>query len=247
MLIQERVLRSTFIGAWKTAEIAQISCGSWSWIFLNIIRYAVAGIWPYRLHLRHSFILQGDHRGCHPTAPCHVPGYIPSKVKLTNQRAVQQLVKHLKATYIYQNAEAFCRVLNLMCIQFDYQLYAVLFLFMSSLTMQCRDTYWVESFNHQLLTYLPKRIHFTTDTFVMRMNLALMDWVCMCLLCKMFGMLHTSRPCRMRMCIVPIPVNEKLRTFVAQIDEHQWRLWSKRPTPSLIWYGACIPLATNLI
>ena len=45
------------------------------------------------------------------------------------------------------------------------------------LLFQCRDTYWVESFNHQLLTYLPKRIHFHTKTFEMRMNLAVMDWV----------------------------------------------------------------------
>ena len=42
---------------------------------------------------------------------------------------------------------------------------------------KCRDTYWVESFNHQLLTYLPKRIHFGTSTFCMRMNLAVCDWV----------------------------------------------------------------------
>ncbi|KAL5509123.1 hypothetical protein EMCRGX_G004424 [Ephydatia muelleri] len=35
----------------------------------------------------------------------------------------------------------------------------------------------MESFNHQLLlTYLPKRIHFHTNTFKMRMNLAVMDW-----------------------------------------------------------------------
>ena len=45
------------------------------------------------------------------------------------------------------------------------------------IAFQCRDTYWVESFNHQLLTYLPKRIHFGTTTFCMRMNLALCDWV----------------------------------------------------------------------
>ena len=46
------------------------------------------------------------------------------------------------------------------------------------LLFQCRDTYWVESFNHQLLTYtyLPKRIHFHTKTFEMRMNVAVMDW-----------------------------------------------------------------------
>ncbi|KAL5502884.1 hypothetical protein EMCRGX_G009733 [Ephydatia muelleri] len=40
---------------------------------------------------------------------------------------------------------------------------------------QCRDTFWMESFNHQLLTYLPKRIHFHTNTFKMWMNLAVMD------------------------------------------------------------------------
>ena len=45
------------------------------------------------------------------------------------------------------------------------------------LILQCRDTYWVESCNHQLLTYLPIRIHFDTKTFQMRMNLAVMDWV----------------------------------------------------------------------
>ncbi len=44
--------------------------------------------------------------------------------------------------------------------------------------LQCRDTFWVESFNHQLLTYLPKRIHFGSSTFDMRMNLAILDWVC---------------------------------------------------------------------
>ena len=45
------------------------------------------------------------------------------------------------------------------------------------MALQCRDTYWVESFNHQLLTYIPKRIHFGSSTFAMRMNLAIMDWV----------------------------------------------------------------------
>ncbi|KAL5491271.1 hypothetical protein EMCRGX_G016524 [Ephydatia muelleri] len=40
----------------------------------------------------------------------------------------------------------------------------------------CRDTFWMESFNHQLLTYLPKRIHFHTNTFKMWMNLAVIDW-----------------------------------------------------------------------
>ena len=35
----------------------------------------------------------------------------------------------------------------------------------------------MESFNNQLLSYLPKRIHFGSRMFDMRMKLALMDWV----------------------------------------------------------------------
>eukprot|EP00731_Ephydatia_muelleri_P031416 Em0022g930a len=46
----------------------------------------------------------------------------------------------------------------------------------TELSDKVSDTYWVESFNHQLLTYLPKRIHFHTKTFEMRMSLAVMDW-----------------------------------------------------------------------
>ena len=42
---------------------------------------------------------------------------------------------------------------------------------------QCRDTFWVESLNHQMLLYVPKRIHFGSQTFKMRMNLAVLDWV----------------------------------------------------------------------
>lgn len=57
--------------------------------------------------------------------------------------------KALRETMIYRHAEYYCR---------------------------CRDTFWVESFNHQLLTYIPKRVHFHSDTFQMRMNYAVMDW-----------------------------------------------------------------------
>eukprot|EP00731_Ephydatia_muelleri_P037430 Em0468g2a len=63
--------------------------------------------------------------------------------------AIKAYEDALKRTLIYCFAESFC------C---------------------CRDTFWMESFNHQLLTYLPKRIHFHTNTFKMRMNLAVMDW-----------------------------------------------------------------------
>ncbi|KAL5499598.1 hypothetical protein EMCRGX_G011046 [Ephydatia muelleri] len=40
----------------------------------------------------------------------------------------------------------------------------------------CRDTYWVVSFNHQLLTCLPKRIYFHNKTFEMRINRSVMEW-----------------------------------------------------------------------
>lgn len=92
---------------------------------------------------------QGQHSKCPATSPCHTPAYTPSKIKLDNDKAIESLCQQLKSTYIYRSAEDFCR---------------------------CRDTYMVESFNHQLLTYLPKRIHFSTVTFKMRMNLAVLDW-----------------------------------------------------------------------
>lgn len=55
-----------------------------------------------------------------------------------------------------------------------------------SFKLQCRDTYWVESFNNCILIYCPKRIHFADRTFNMRIALAVMDWVsrrkyCTCL------------------------------------------------------------------
>ena len=68
--------------------------------------------------------------------------------------------------------------------------------------LQCRDTYWVESFNHQLLTYLPKRIHFSTKVFDMRMDIALMDWVrceVMCIVCVHEYYYTGLIVCRMRM------------------------------------------------
>jgi hypothetical protein len=92
---------------------------------------------------------QGDHSSCHSTSACHMPRYTPSKVELTDPQAVQTLTKTLRGTYIFRNAQEFCR---------------------------CRDTFSVESFNHMILTYVPKRIHFSTRTFKMKMNLAVLDW-----------------------------------------------------------------------
>jgi hypothetical protein len=94
-------------------------------------------------------IFQGNHTDCHESSPCRRQNYSPSKVTLREQAAIDAYEKALKQTQIYRYAESYCR---------------------------CRDTFWVESFNHQLLMYLPKRIHFGTSTFNMRMNLAVLDW-----------------------------------------------------------------------
>ena len=43
--------------------------------------------------------------------------------------------------------------------------------------LQCHDTYWVESFNHMLLSYIPKHVRFGTKMFEIRMNPTVLDWV----------------------------------------------------------------------
>ena len=92
------------------------------------------------------------------------------KVLLTDPKAIEALEKALRTVNIYRYAESYCRVGGICFLTQRY-------LLTGNVILQCRDTFWVESFNHQLLTYLPKRIHFTTDTFHMCMNLAVCDWV----------------------------------------------------------------------
>ena len=111
-------------------------------------------------------ISQGIHTDCHNSKQ---PGYSPSKILLTNQAAIEAYEKALCQTQIYRYAESYCRVKPVCFDQLKCK---------CGFTTQCRDTYWVESFNHQLLMYLPKRIHFGTSTFLMHMNLALLYWVC---------------------------------------------------------------------
>ncbi len=104
------------------------------------------------------------------------------KDKLTCSKATQALIKHLKATYVYKNAKYFCKVsiriytivhVHTVTLYICTCVSIVVILYSVSRYIQ----YWVESFNHQLLTYLPKRIHFSTKTFLMRMYLAVLDWV----------------------------------------------------------------------
>jgi len=56
------------------------------------------------------YLYQGNHGNCHESSPCHLPGYIPSKVPLLDPMACQQLENQLKKTNIYRYAQSFCRV-----------------------------------------------------------------------------------------------------------------------------------------
>ena len=118
----------------------------------------------------HVRMFQGDHSCCHRSSPCHRPHYEPSKVLVANTRATQKLTQTLHGTFIYRNADEFCRVI-IDCphcsLSYHYHHFS----------SQCRDTYAVESFNHMMLCYVPKLIHFSSHTFKMRMSLAVMDWV----------------------------------------------------------------------
>ena len=52
------------------------------------------------------------------------------------------------------------------CLFVEYVLLIAITMYLCTIHfLQCRDTFWVESFNHQLLTYLPKRVHFGSATF----------------------------------------------------------------------------------
>ena len=135
-------------------------------LILNIPNHYLSNIVQYGSC--HMYCLQGIHSDCHPSSSCHDPGYIFSRVQLTNPQACQALLSGLKDTYVYRYAEDFCQVCMLVTV-------SPLAIF--SKNVPCRDTYWIENFNHQLLTYLPKRIHFSTRVFNVRTNLAVMDWV----------------------------------------------------------------------
>ena len=135
------------------------------------------------VHVSCLTISQGKHVGCCDSSPCQHPNYSPSKIVLMILLLLKRMRRHCSkhrstvmlnhtAGYHFMNVHGICTLY--MC----QHAYTWSFVLVSMLLVsQCRDTFWVESFNHQLLMYLPKRIHFGTTTFLMRMNLALLDWV----------------------------------------------------------------------
>ena len=78
----------------------------------------------------HMYLLTGNSL-CHPSLSCHVSGYIPSRVQLTNPQACQALLSGLKGTYVYRYAEDFCRVCMLVTV-------SPLAIFTCSKNVQCR-------------------------------------------------------------------------------------------------------------
>lgn len=63
-----------------------------------------------------SVCVQNIHTDCHKSSSCHLPGYVPSKSKLTSKVAEAALDKLLTKCPIYVYAEYFCRVRNLVAI-----------------------------------------------------------------------------------------------------------------------------------
>ena len=77
-------------------------------IFKSVYQYSA---------IQNYYALQGIHTNCPETSSCHAAIYSPSKVLLTDPKAEAALLQHLTATYIYREAEYFCRVsLNVLSI-----------------------------------------------------------------------------------------------------------------------------------
>ncbi|XP_078365651.1 uncharacterized protein LOC144649932 isoform X2 [Oculina patagonica] len=92
---------------------------------------------------------QGDHTNCYEESRCHMSDYVCTKKPLETPQAIDAFRKALMDTAIYKKPS-------------DY--------------MTCRDTYWIETFHVVILIYAAKRINFGDDTYIMRVQLAALDW-----------------------------------------------------------------------
>ncbi|XP_068751250.1 uncharacterized protein [Montipora capricornis] len=107
-----------------------------------------AGFQQYLLNIVDHY--QGKHDLCHQDSRCKHAGYICSKKKVFDPKAVDAYKTAIMKTTIYKNPS-------------DYLL--------------CRDTFYIESFHVVVLIYAHKRIHFGDDTYEMRVSLAILDWL----------------------------------------------------------------------
>ena len=93
---------------------------------------------------------KNDHRMCHETSRCRKDtNYIATKVEIRDPAAEKILREFLQKLPVYRQAEV----------------YAL-----------CKNTHYVESFNNALLQYVDKRIVFGKKNYIMRINIAVLDW-----------------------------------------------------------------------
>jgi hypothetical protein len=160
-----------------------------------------------------------NHAGCHHTSYCKRPNYTANKDILTDPQAIDAFSKKIKSLAIYRHADSYAR---------------------------CRDTFWVESFNHALLSYLPKRIHFGDAAYHMRMDIAVMDWVSCCLYidlkCQL--LMDMSLYTRMRMSTERSPAKNRWLMSVVQTAAPLLNVAKQRQTIFVGKFGrgGCIKL-----
>ncbi|XP_019625773.1 PREDICTED: uncharacterized protein LOC109471038 isoform X1 [Branchiostoma belcheri] len=94
---------------------------------------------------------KGDHSSCHHTSRCRVEGddYVPWRKPIANPKAEEKLREFLRKTVVYKKAENY---------------------------VHAKDTHYVESFNNAMLVYHDKRITFGRTNYLLRVNLAILDW-----------------------------------------------------------------------
>ncbi|CAH1277646.1 Hypp9739 [Branchiostoma lanceolatum] len=92
----------------------------------------------------------GDHSDCAPISRCRQDeAYTPSRTIITDPIAEKLLTDFIHKTVVYKNP--------------DNYIYA-------------KDTHYCESFNNAVLMYLDKRVCYQKDSYIMRMNLGILDW-----------------------------------------------------------------------
>ena len=93
---------------------------------------------------------QGDHEKCDPNSRCQTDcNYEPGHILVTDSKAADLLKSAIARSIIYRNP-------------LDFAL--------------ARDTYYVESFNNAILTFMDKRIVFSTEEYLVRSQLAVLHW-----------------------------------------------------------------------
>ncbi len=93
---------------------------------------------------------KGEHSQCHHQSRCKTEAaYMPSKCKITDPKAEKLLTDFIKGMSIYKEAHMYA---------------------------YCNDTHYVESYNNALLQYHDKRICFGKENYLLRTNLAILDW-----------------------------------------------------------------------